>query len=60
MALGVLFWVAVVVAIIWAVKQSQSGGGDRSRRALRILEERYARGEIGDEEFTTRKRALGA
>lgn len=55
MALGAVFWTAVVV---WASVRSRGGGGGRDN-ALRILEERYARGEISDDELVRRKQALG-
>jgi putative membrane protein len=58
-----LFWGAVVVAIVVAVRWI--GGQDhRSQpqssesRALAILEERFARGEIDKDEFEDRKRSL--
>jgi putative membrane protein len=54
-----LFWALVIFGIVfgirWLVRQ---GGGDRADRALEILRERYARGEIGKEEFETRRRDL--
>lgn len=61
--LMLLFWVLVIVAIAFLVRGSLSGpseGGrtDRSgrNRALEILQERYANGEIDQEEYR-RKRA---
>ena len=59
MALGALFWIGLVALVIWAVKHSQPRS-EQPSSALRILEERYARGEISDDEFANRKRALGA
>jgi putative membrane protein len=54
-----LFMVGVVFVIIWAV---QSGTSDRQvarpRRAVEILEERYARGDIDREEFLSRHAEL--
>ena len=56
-----LFWALVICGIVfgirWLVRQ---GGDDRSDRALEILRERYARGEIGKEEFEARRRDLEA
>jgi putative membrane protein len=61
MLMMLLFWGLViggiVVGIRWLVRQ---GGEPRSDRALDILRERYARGEIGKEEFETRRRDLEA
>ncbi|MDX1607292.1 MAG: SHOCT domain-containing protein [Candidatus Competibacterales bacterium] len=49
--------VAVVVLVLrWLGVGGPAGGQDDS--ALRILEERFARGEIDEEEFRQRKRAL--
>lgn len=58
-----LFWILVVLALFWGLKAAFSGGGgssspDASRSALDILKERYARGEIDQEEFKQRKRDL--
>jgi putative membrane protein len=54
------FWILVVVALVagvrWLVHQ---GREPRRDAALEILRERYARGEIGKEEFDAKKRDLG-
>jgi putative membrane protein len=54
-----LLMVGVVFVIVWAV---QSGTSDRQvarpRRAVEILEERYARGDIDREEFLSRQAEL--
>jgi len=56
-----LFWglviAGLVVGIRWLVRQA---GDDRPDRALDILRERYARGEISKEEFETRRQDLTA
>jgi len=55
-----LFWgvviVGLVLAIRWLVGQ---GRPPQSDRALDILRQRYASGEIGKEEFEAKKRDLG-
>jgi len=59
----VTFWVAVLVAAVLAIRwlalqvrpRTSVPEGDR---ALQILRERYARGEISKEEFEERKRDL--
>jgi putative membrane protein len=56
------FWIAVIIAIILLIRWLVSGGGGRGRphedSALEILKKRYARGEIGKEEFEGKKRDL--
>jgi len=60
----IVFWVLVIVALVFFVRWLvRTSGGisekETSRsRALEILKERYARGEIGTEEFEERKRLL--
>ncbi|MGI8708934.1 MAG: SHOCT domain-containing protein [Actinomycetota bacterium] len=55
----ILFWIGFVFLIIWGVRQisgrSRSGS---DRRAIEILEERFARDEIDRDEFEERRRAL--
>lgn len=57
----VLFWVALIVAIIFAVRWisgRRSDSSDTQKTPIEILRERYARGEIDKEEFEERKRIL--
>jgi len=60
----ILFWGAIIFVIVLAVRwwgggPSRGTGQERSgKRALDILEERFARGEIDKEEFEDRKRLL--
>lgn len=56
----ILFLLAAgaVGLVVWAIVQfthPTAGGGASARR---ILDERYARGEIDDDEYTRRKRQL--
>lgn len=57
-----IFWGGLIAVIIWAVQTTQhrrgTGGSSNGSRAMSILEERFARGEIDDEEFERRRRAL--
>jgi putative membrane protein len=61
-----LFWglviAGVVVLVRWLSSEKSSGPASRSpeKSALDILGERYARGEIGKEEFEQKRRDLGA
>ncbi|MBO8174256.1 MAG: SHOCT domain-containing protein [Thermococcus sp.] len=58
----ILFWVAIIAGVVWLIKwllESSSGTSKISKnRALEILDEKYARGEIDDEEYERRKRKL--
>jgi putative membrane protein len=58
----VLWWVLIVLGIVLLAKWLFSGGLGAGRasgdRALEILKERYARGEIDKQEFEEKKRDL--
>lgn len=58
-----LWWVLLLVAIAVLVRWTLGHGPHRSPggsdRALDLLRERYARGEIDQQEFEERKRVLG-
>lgn len=62
----VLFWLAIIVLVILLARGGRLGGllgsGDSSRprrdKALDVLRERFARGEIDLEEYERRKVAL--
>ncbi len=59
----VLWWALIIVGIVALVKwvATSSGGNGRSggdSKALDILKQRYARGEIDEQEFQKRKRDL--
>ena len=58
-----LFWVALILMIVVLVKWLASGSGSgagavRQSNALEILKERYARGEIEQEEFERKRREI--
>jgi putative membrane protein len=63
MTMGWLFMVAVVGLIVWAVIRATSTsprtGDDPTASAQRILADRFARGEIDDEEYRRRSDELG-
>ena len=58
--LSAIFWIAVIVGAIVLLRNEVPKLGRRSgpTHALRILEERYARGEISREEFLERREVL--
>ena len=58
----VLFWILVILGIVilvrWIAGGSPGTGQTPVKTALDILKERYARGEIGREEFEQKKRDI--
>lgn len=73
MGFGMLvFWALVVAGIAWLMRSAITwrGGGAPSApleatarttpSARDLLDERYARGEIGDDEYRTRRDILGS
>ena len=56
----VLFWAVVLVAAVWLVLWAirVAPGRVRPDHALQILDERFARGEIDQQEYQARKAAL--
>ncbi|WP_232308718.1 SHOCT domain-containing protein [Methanosarcina lacustris] len=61
MFFGLLFWILIIVVayllIKWLVEQNKTRGG-QEKSALEIAKERYAKGEITDEEFEEIKKRL--
>ena len=56
--LSLAFWVLVILAIVHLVRARPAAPGAPMSSSLRILEERYARGEISREEFLERRAVL--
>ena len=59
----ILFWGLVIVAIVLVIRHFMGGSGEGSygqdeHDPLRILQKRYASGEIEKEEYEERKRVL--
>jgi putative membrane protein len=58
-----LWWALIIVGAIalvrWLMRDASRSGDAGEGRALSILKERYARGEIDKAEFDSRKRDLG-
>lgn len=59
----ILWWIVIIAVVVMVVKWLVSSNGaagrsDRENTAMEILKERYARGEIDEQEFQKRKREL--
>lgn len=61
----IVFWILIIVGLVflikWLVQSSRDSSGGPAKptsRALHILEERYARGEIDKQEFLDKKKDL--
>ena len=57
-----VFWIIGIALIVWAVMMVIGGRTDspaKQKTALDILKERYAKGEIDQQEFIQMKKHLG-
>ena len=60
----VLFWTLVVALVVWLVRSSRHPVGptpkvqSSSRRAEEVLAERFARGELNEQEYVLRRDLL--
>ena len=53
-----LFMGGTILLVVWGVRQWTGNNRQDDSRALSILEERYARGEIDREQFELRRQDL--
>ena len=53
-----LFWVGIAFLVAWAIRGNDQSKSDN--RAIEILEERFARGEIDADELQTRRQLLSS
>lgn len=57
-----LFWLLIIIAVIVVLRsvlgKGSPDGASRTDTPLEILQKRYARGEIDDEEYKRRRREL--
>ena len=61
MGWGWLIGLAILIALIWLIIRIANQSGNTLRQgksALDILKERYARGEIGKDEFEEKKKGI--
>lgn len=54
----ILFWIAVIVLIIWAIRSLTTKPSPTPPTPLEVLERRSAAGEIDREDIEERKRLL--
>jgi putative membrane protein len=61
----VVFWGLLIALVVWLVRGNRPGYGsedrpasDPTQRADDVLAERFARGEIDEDEFTKRRQVL--
>ncbi len=55
-----LFWFGIVALVVWGIRSTGDARArqDSSNRAIEILEQRYARGDIDTDEFQQRRTEL--
>lgn len=62
MVVMLLFWVliigGIIALVVWAIRAFGPQLGRRQDEALAILDQRFARGEINQEEYQMRRREL--
>ena len=58
MSLGFLTFLVIGAVLVWLVIQAATSTNDKDR-AMQILAQHYARGEIDDQEYQRRLRTLG-
>jgi putative membrane protein len=57
--MGLAFWILLGALIVLLVRGTRTPARDSGGAAVRVLEERYARGEITREDFLERRAVLG-
>lgn len=57
-AMMVAVWVLFVLGIVWLVRSVSAQGHSSDGNARRILDERFASGELSVEDYEARRKAL--
>jgi uncharacterized membrane protein len=57
--IGIAFWILLIALIVLLVRGTRPAARDSEGPAVRLLAERYARGEITREDFLERRGVLG-
>jgi putative membrane protein len=56
---SMMVMILLVVLVLWLTRQPPGpGSGDDEEKALRILDQRFARGEIDEHEYARRREVL--
>lgn len=58
LAVGLLMIGGLVLIVVWVLRRGDDRGPSGDERALAILKERYARGELSHEEYERMRRVL--
>lgn len=56
---GIAFWILLIAVIVLLARGTRTPAPVSGGPAVRLLEERYARGEISREDFLERRTVLG-
>jgi putative membrane protein len=56
--MGAAFWILLIALLVLLVRGMRTSAGASGGPGVRLLEERYARGEISREEFLERRAVL--
>jgi putative membrane protein len=54
----ILVWGAIILLLVWLVRAFSRTSDGKEKSARKILDERYARGEIDRQEYEQKKRDL--
>lgn len=54
----IVFWALFIALIVWVVREVNDRNAASGSRALDILKERYAKGEIDKTEFESKKKDI--